>query len=178
MEKVVKRNGGFGASVLRASPQPLSGGEGLSYPADSVEGASDCVAFEGRPPYKTSDRIMWSTLKENARENRQEQTEAERIMWQALRGNKLGHKIRRQHPIDIYIADFICIRKRTIIEIDGDYHLTEEQQQYDSQRSFYIAQKGFRVIRFRNQEVETNLEYVLNNIKSVLDSIADLERDW
>lgn len=158
---------GCGAGEKSASPQPLSGGEGLN----------DFVVCEGRPPYKTSDRVLWEVLKPRARENRQTQTESERKMWQALRGSKLGHKIRRQHPIDVFIADFICVRKRVVIEIDGDYHLNPEQLQYDNQRTFILQQKGFKVIRFSNSEVENEFALVLNKLKALLDSIPDLDRD-
>jgi very-short-patch-repair endonuclease len=98
-------------------------------------------------------------------------------MWQQLRGGKLGHKIRRQHAIDVFIADFICIRKRVIIEIDGDYHLNPEQAQYDKQRTFILEQKGFNVLRFTNAEVEHELAAILSKIKALLDSIPDLDRD-
>lgn len=171
MEEIgVKGNWGFGASDLGASPQPLSGGEGLNYPSDSF-------VCEARPPYKTANKEIWWILKERAREHRRVQTEAEKILWKELRGSKLGHKIRRQHPIDVFIADFICIRKRTIIEVDGGYHLDPEQKQYDEQRTFILEQKGFKVVRFTNSEVENELGVVLKKIKSTLDSIPDLDRD-
>lgn len=98
-------------------------------------------------------------------------------MWQALRGSKLGHKIRRQHAVECYIADFICIRKYVIIEVDGGYHLDPEQMQYDSQRTFTLEQKGFKVIRFTNNEVENSLGDVVRKIKFLLDSMPDYRLD-
>jgi very-short-patch-repair endonuclease len=166
-ENRVKRYWGFGASGLDALPQPLSRGEGLN----------DFVVCESRPPYKTANREIWWILKERAREHRKEQTEAEKILWKELRASKLGHKIRRQHPIETFIADFICIRKSIIIEVDGGYHLNPEQVEYDNQRTFSLEQKGFKVVRFANSEVENDLHAVLRKIKSILDSIPDLDRD-
>ncbi len=163
-EYLVKRYWGFGAGDLGASPQPLSTGEGLVR----------LIVAESRLPYETGNKEIWEVLKYRARENRQSQTEAERILWQALRASKLGHKIRRQHPIDIYIVDFICVIKRVCIEVDGVYHLEPDQIQYDEQRTFILAQKGFRVVRFTNFEVESNLQEVLNKIKVLLDSLPDV----
>jgi very-short-patch-repair endonuclease len=169
-ETGVKRYWGFGASELDASPQPLSRGEGLNYPADNI---NDFVVCEARPPYKTSSREMWWILKERAREHRKEQTTAENLLWQELRGSKLGQKIRRQHPVDGFIVDFICFRKSLCIEVDGGYHLDPEQMEYDQQRTFILEQKGFRVMRFTNSEVETQLVASLNKIKFLLDSLPD-----
>jgi len=169
-ENGVKRYWGFGASGLGASPQPLSRREGLNYPADNI---NDFVVCEARPPYKTSSREMWWILKERAREHRKEQTTAEKLLWQQLRGSKLGYKIRRQHPVEGFIADFICIMKYLVIEVDGDYHLDPEQKEYDDQRTFILEQRGFKVIRFTNQEVESKLDVVVQKIQSTLDSMPD-----
>lgn len=63
-------------------------------------------------------------LKEFAKENRREMTIAEKILWEGIRNKKTGYKFRKQHPIGDYIADFICIEKKPVIEVDGGYHNT------------------------------------------------------
>ncbi len=101
--------------------------------------------------YETADLKFWETLKANSRENRQNQTETENILWQLLRNNQIGYKIRRQHPIDGYIADFVCLSKGLVIEVDGGYHHTTKDE--DEIRTKVLNNEGFDVIRFSNDEV-------------------------
>ncbi|KQR68198.1 leucine--tRNA ligase [Pedobacter sp. Leaf176] len=121
--------------------------------------------------YETGDPLLWEILKTNARVNRGNQTDAENALWQELRNNKTGHKIRRQHPIGTYIADFICLNKRLIIEVDGGYHV--ENQDSDIARTDALNQLGFDVIRFSNDEVLSNSGDVFNKIKTELDKRSD-----
>jgi very-short-patch-repair endonuclease len=103
----------------------------------------------------------------NAKELRKSMTESEEILWKHLRNNKLnGLKFRRQHPLDIYIADFYCHKKKLIIEIDGGIHDTPEQVEYDNGRTFELEEKGFKILRFRNEDV-------LNEINRVLEIISN-----
>ncbi|MFN8460059.1 MAG: endonuclease domain-containing protein [Anaerolineae bacterium] len=100
-----------------------------------------------------------------ARELRQPLTPAEQKLWQRLRGKQLyGIKFRRQHPIFRFILDFFCYEHRLVIEIDGDSHSQPDQILYDQARTEWLQQRGLRVIRFTNREVETNLEEVLTEI--------------
>ncbi|MCC7266572.1 MAG: DUF559 domain-containing protein [Caulobacteraceae bacterium] len=95
---------------------------------------------------KPSDRT------DRARHLRQEQTEAERKLWSIVRGRKLsGYKFRRQVPIDRYIADFVCLDARLVVELDGGHH--SEQADYDAGRTEVLEACGFRVIRFWNREI-------------------------
>lgn len=121
--------------------------------------------------YETADPLLWEVLKTNARVNRGHQTEAEDALWQKLRNSQTGHKIRRQHPIGTYIADFICLNKRLIIEVDGGYHL--ENQQNDNIRTEALNQLGFNVIRFSNEEVLNNINLVAEKITSELNNRPD-----
>ncbi len=116
--------------------------------------------------YQTADPLLWGILKQNARENRAISTEAENILWQQLRNNQTGFKIRRQHAIDTYIADFICLPKRLIIEVDGGYH--EEITEQDKIRTQTLNHIGFEVIRFSNTEVLNNTDHVVKTIKDKL----------
>ena len=95
-------------------------------------------------------------------------TLAERILWEGLRNKKTGYKFRKQHPIGDYIADFICIEKKLVIEVDGGYHNTLEQQQDDNARTIDIEKMGYSVIRFTNEEVEHDLHNVIMKIKQLL----------
>lgn len=118
------------------------------------------------------DNLTWAAKPDifnKARELRKSMTPAEKILWKYLKNNKLGgFKFRRQHPLDIFIADFYCYQKKLIIELDGGVHDTVERMEYDDGRTFELEEKGFRVLRFRNEEIITNIEYVLSKIKDYL----------
>ena len=102
---------------------------------------------------------------ENAKELRRSMTEAEEILWKHLRNSKLhGLKFRRQHPVDIFIADFYCHQKKLIIELDGNIHDILEQKEYDEGRTFILEEKGFKILRFKNEEILNDLENVLERI--------------
>lgn len=106
-------------------------------------------------------------MKEFARALRKNQTEAERLMWSRLRNRQLLNcKFRRQQTIGPYIADFLCLEPKLIIELDGGQHA--DQQQYDELRSQYLQQMGYRVVRFWNNEVLQELDAVLEAIRLVV----------
>ena len=119
-----------------------------------------------KPSYQTADPINYTLLKTRQSQMKKESTEAERIMWQMLRGKQLGDKFRRQHIIGNYIADFVCLEKKLVIEIDGGYHSTLEQQAYDEERTRYLQTQGYKVLRFTNEAVVATPETVLNQIKA------------
>ena len=120
------------------------------------------------PWYATASPDRYDLLKGFAKENRNNMTTAEKILWEGLRNNKTGYKFRRQHPIGDYIADFICIEKNLVIEVDGGYHNTMEQMQDDTERTIDIEKTGYTVIRFTNEDVEKNLPNVMTKIKEEL----------
>ncbi len=98
----------------------------------------------------------------NARDLRNNMTKAEEMIWKYLRNRKLnGFKFRRQHPIAGYIADFYCHEARLIVEIDGGIHDIPDIQEHDYGRTFELEGLGIKVLRFRNEEVLSNLEEVL-----------------
>lgn len=112
------------------------------------------------------DRVK--ILKENARKNRVGQTDAEKVLWEYLRRNALGVRFRRQFIIGDFIVDFACIEKKLVVEVDGEYHFSSEQVEEDRKRSYHISQLGYRVIRFTNEEVMTDINNVILNIKKNL----------
>ena len=124
--------------------------------------------------FETAHKNAWSVLKDNARDNRKNPTEAEERLWSAVRNNQLGFKFRRQHSIDQFIADFACLEKSVIVEVDGEIHNTPENKEYDEGRTFELKKKGFEIIRFTNEEVLTQLNVVIDKIKSILSSGSPL----
>jgi very-short-patch-repair endonuclease len=106
---------------------------------------------------------------QRARELRRNENAAERRMWSLLRAKRMsGFKFRRQHALDKYIADFICLRARLVIEVDGDTHGTDEAEELDAKRSEIIESMGYRVIRFWNHEVLTETDDVAAAIFNAL----------
>ena len=119
---------------------------------------------EGRFLWATADTMAYCHVETNAVENRKSMTAAEDCLWQELKGSKLGVHFRRQHVIGTYIVDFVSLKNKLVIEVDGDYHLTPEQQLLDGERTEYLQRKGFRVIRFSNQQVLADTESVMSQI--------------
>ncbi len=121
-----------------------------------------------RKGYETAAREIYDLLKEYAKSNREEMTESEKVLWNALRDNIQGYRFRRQHAIGQYIADFVCLPARLVIEVDGGYHQSLEQQEMDNIHTNYLEEKGFHVVRFSNEEVSTNIKGVIQIIKDEL----------
>ena len=118
----------------------------------------------------TADKKQYARLdlKERARSMRHEPTPAEAKMWQLLRGNQLGVKFRRQHSINRYIVDFVCLSHKIIVELDGAGHLESDQADYDQGRTAYLTELGYRVLRFTNDQALTLPRRVLATIKTNL----------
>lgn len=121
--------------------------------------------------YETADDMEYELLKNNAIHNRQYATEAERLLWHYLKEKKIGYKFRRQHIVGEYITDFINLKHKLIIEVDGKYHQEVEQVKKDAQRTQYLEQKGYTVIRFANEEVFNHMEDVIKKIKETIMAI-------
>ena len=102
-----------------------------------------------------------------ARELRKFSTEAEKLLWSRLRGRRLeGYKFRRQVWIDPFIVDFLCVEGKLVVEADGSQH--GEQMNYDDRRSAFLAQRGYRVLRFWNNDVTGSIEGVMTAIRTAL----------
>ena len=107
-----------------------------------------------------------STLRQRARNLRKNSTDAERHLWYYLRAGRLGFKFKRQVPIGVYIADFVCLEKRLVIELDGGQHM--DNKIYDIKRTDWLMTSGFKVLRFWNHEVFQETSSVLEAIMSAL----------
>jgi len=106
-------------------------------------------------------------IKDKARVLRKTMTNAEKKLWSRLRRNKLnGLYFRRQHPFGIYILDFYCFEANLAIEIDGEIHLTKKD--YDKERTEYLVSSGLQVLRFKNEDVENRIEWVIDTISEYL----------
>lgn len=94
-------------------------------------------------------------------------TPAELRLWQHLRAHRLaGHSFRRQHPIGPYVVDFVCVRCRLIVEVDGTSH--EATFEYDQVRTAYLRRFGYHVLRFPNSSVMHDTPAVLRSIEQHL----------
>ena len=126
-----------------------------------------------RYKYETSLTGNYALLKEFAKDNRLSPTEAEDILWRGLRKKRLGYRFRRQHPIDDFIADFVCIELNLIIEVDGGYHNSVEMQISDEERTKILNGSGYTVIRFTNEEVINNERNVITQIIETMKNIKE-----
>ena len=94
---------------------------------------------------------------------RSNQTTAEKILWKHLRAKRFhGLKFRRQVPIGSYIADFLCLERKLIIEADGAGHRLQKRR--DEKRDWSLMQKGYTVLRFTNDQINSDLQWVLDQI--------------
>jgi very-short-patch-repair endonuclease len=99
-----------------------------------------------------------------ARKLRRALSPPEAVLWTELRGKKLGHKVRRQHPIGPYIADFFVRETNLVIEVDGIAHDYGDRPARDLARDEYMASRGYRIIRLAAADVMNNLQHVLRYI--------------
>lgn len=103
--------------------------------------------------------------RERARALRRGDTAAEQRLWESIRGRRLhGLKFVRQLPVGPYVADFACRSHRLIVEVDGATHGTEQEIRHDSERSEFLTQQGWRLLRVGNDDVFRHLGDVLETI--------------
>ena len=110
--------------------------------------------------------------KEYRRLLRRTETPTERMLWKKLKGKQLdGYRFRQQHGYGPYILDFYCPSLRLCIELDGEVHDEDIVKQKDEERTIFLHQQKINILRFKNKEVETNIEDVLNRIREHINSI-------
>jgi very-short-patch-repair endonuclease len=108
-----------------------------------------------------------------ARELRSKATDAERLLWRHLRLRQIGgHKFRRQRPIGPYFVDFVCLKKRVVVEVDGGQH--RQQRSYDARRDAWLRAEGFAVLRFWDDEVLKQIENVKQAIWEALSAPSSI----
>ena len=118
--------------------------------------------------YQTSDPVLYDKLKQYSSYNRNHPTEAEELLWEYLRADALGVTFKRQHIIGQFIADFVCLDTKLIVELDGGYHQMPEQQLSDQQRTMILNEMGYDVIRFTNDELFNGIDKVIEKIEEYL----------
>jgi 5-methyltetrahydrofolate--homocysteine methyltransferase len=132
-------------------------------------GAPDLVDKYG---WETAGSELYSILKEKAKEMRNKPTEAEKMLWNVLSNKGIeNYKFRRQHIVGEYIVDFICLEKRLIIEVDGAIHNDLAQIEHDKHRTEWLESKGFKVIRFTNNQVLSDFFNTIEKIRKGLNTI-------
>ncbi|PYE90058.1 endonuclease domain-containing protein [Phyllobacterium leguminum] len=107
----------------------------------------------------------------NAPRLRKTMTDTERRLWTALRKElpeAMGTHFRRQMAIGPYVADFVCLGHRLIIEVDGKIHEDEDQRRHDFEREVYLRSQNFRILRVSNADVMLDMPSVLNRIAIAL----------
>jgi len=107
-------------------------------------------------------------LLDRRKELRKNQTKTEEKLWWYLKDKRLGFKFRRQHSVGGYILDFYCKEKRLIIEVDGEVHNTKEAREYDKVRDKYFEELDYKILRFKNEEVENDVKKVVSKIQEFL----------
>ena len=156
--------------IIGPSPRSPRGGEGCNANEENIKTnmKETLPPAGGEAAYKNANPISYSLLKDFARENRYHPTEAESILWNYLKGYALNYPFRRQYIIGDFIADFACLPKKLVIEIDGGYHQLPEQQVSDEERTQWLNQQGFKVVRFTNEEIIGDIDQVISKIKGYL----------
>ena len=121
--------------------------------------------------WQTADVIEYGILKDNAKANHNKMTEAEATFWSVAKSSGLGQKCRRQYVIGPYIVDFFFRSSLLIVELDGKYHFTKQQQEADALRQTWLEQQGYKVLRFTNEAILFDTAKTIATIKRYLQTI-------
>jgi very-short-patch-repair endonuclease len=125
---------------------------------------------------------MATPIVETARSLRRVQTSAEKVFWEQVRGRRfLGMKFTRQFPTPVFvdgqkrffIADFYCFEERLMVEIDGSIHQT--QQDYDQLRTEILNVLGFKILRYTNEEILSDIKSVMKSLEITLNKSPSLK---
>jgi 5-methyltetrahydrofolate--homocysteine methyltransferase len=167
------------ADFIAPSPSPITSMlvEGRTKAPSRWEGENDgeTLVEEETVGYRFADTSVYGLVKEYALKHRSQPTEAEEVLWKILKTKQLqGFKFRRQHIIDRFIADFVCLKRRLIIEIDGLIHNHPEHKINDKQRTERLDEIGFKLIRFTNEQVLHDTENTLHAIASALNNQPEI----
>jgi len=103
---------------------------------------------------------------QNAEVLRSNMTISEKLLWERLNKSQLGVRFKAQHPIDLFVADFYCHKYKLVVEIDGEIH--QKQKEYDEGRTAEMENYDLKVIRFTNDQVLNDIDWVVEEIKKFL----------
>ncbi len=120
------------------------------------------------PEWYTANPYTFKLLKESQQAKRTSLTTAEEILWEYLKDKKMGVKIRSHHLIDNYAPDFVALSCKLIIEVDGEIH--KYQKEEDEKRTRELNEKGFKIIRFTNDDIFNDILMVLKIIKTEIEN--------
>lgn len=123
-----------------------------------------------RPRWNTANPRFYRNYYETRNDLKNSMTNAEKILWEKLRKKQLGVKFRRQHVIETFIPDFVALSIRLIIEVDGKIHL--KQKYKDKERTELLELAGYKVLRYTNEEIESDIEKVIEEIKHNVDLLT------
>lgn len=123
-----------------------------------------------KPRWLTANKEFYRNFKYERERLKTNMTPAELILWEHLKNKKLGVKFRRQHIIEHYIPDFVALSIKLIIEVDGEIHIKRKKE--DTARTKWLNFIGYSVIRFKNEEVENNIDCVLDKIKAEIKNLT------
>jgi len=138
---------------------------------------SESIVEEETIGYRYADPSLYLLLKEFSLKHRSNPSQAEDVLWNLLRSKQLdSYKFRRQHIIDNFITDFVCLKQKLVIEIDGLIHQLPENKASDKERTEVLNHLGFEVIRFSNEEVLNETDKVLSEILSALKNQQNKKR--
>jgi very-short-patch-repair endonuclease len=149
---------------LYRPPTPCLGGFEMSEENKVTEVSPYTGRYRGAR-WMTADPMEYELLKANARSNRKNMTEAESVFWSLVKSSSLGQRCLRQHIIGDYIVDFLFRKSKVVVEIDGGYHFTEEQQKDDEIRTDWLESQGYKVVRFTNEQVLCDTDSIINELK-------------
>ena len=149
-------------------------GASVTFPILSFPEGEEKAGSLTRAGYMTGGNNSHLIL-DRAKEMRANPTQAEAALWEQLRNKNLDAKFRQQHLIGDYIVDFVCLRKRLIIEVDGKIH--ESQVEEDAKRTEILENDYFKVIRFKNEEVLADIDSVLEKISKELSQRESVKSD-
>jgi 5-methyltetrahydrofolate--homocysteine methyltransferase len=161
------------ADFIKPSPSPTT----ASVLQDTAKAPSqeEGVGSDGFG-YEMADPTVYQLLKQFALDNRNKPTEAEALLWDVLKSKQFeGFKFRRQHIIGTYITDIVCLDRRLVVEIDGLIHQLPENKESDAIRTNWLEEKGFKVIRFTNDEVIKNTDKVLQTLSVELNKQTSIK---
>ncbi len=133
----------------------------------SIENKSTKNPFKKEGMFKGANYLGF----ELAKDLRRNMTDAETVLWMHLKSGINGLKVRRQHPIGIYIADFYCHKVKLIIEADGLIHDKPEIKEYDEKREKDLIASGDYILHFSNKEIFTGIENVLGKIRTKVENL-------